>query len=237
MGNRFDLALLDVHMPEMDGFALVEQIRASLPGAGTPILMLSSADQADEIRRCRELAVDAYVVKPVTQDSLLVAIGRTLGRRPDASVRPTSAVASTAAGLRVLLAEDNRVNQRLATHLLEKAGCAVTLAQNGLEAVAAFEQGGFDCILMDVQMPDMSGFEATAEIRRYEALRGGRVPIVALTAHAMQGDRERCEQAGMDGYVSKPINRRELFDEINRVLGVTLNQRCVPTFEGAGGGA
>jgi two-component system sensor histidine kinase/response regulator len=118
----------------------------------------------------------------------------------------------------VLLAEDNRVNQRLAMHLLEKAGYEVTLVQNGLEAVAAVEQRRFHCILMDVQMPEMGGFEATAAIRRREALTGDRVPIVALTAHAMQGDRERCEQAGMDGYVSKPIRREDLFAEMDRVI-------------------
>jgi signal transduction histidine kinase/ActR/RegA family two-component response regulator len=120
--------------------------------------------------------------------------------------------------LRVLLAEDNQVNQRLARHLLEKAGHSVTVAGNGLEAVAAFARQPFDCILMDVQMPEMGGFEATAEIRCLEAATGGHVPIIALTAHVMQGDRARCERASMDGYVSKPIGRDDLFAEIDRVL-------------------
>jgi two-component system sensor histidine kinase/response regulator len=219
MDRPFDLAVVDVHMPDMDGFMLVEQMRASLPVARTPILMLSSADQADDMRRCRELSVEAYVVKPVTQDALLVAIGRTLGSPVGPLERRAPvAIPARAAGRRVLLAEDNRVNQRLAMHLLEKAGYEVTLVQNGLEAVAAVEQRRFHCILMDVQMPEMGGFEATAAIRRREALTGGRVPIVALTAHAMQGDRERCEQAGMDGYVSKPIRREDLFAEMDRVI-------------------
>ena len=154
------------------------------------------------------------------------------GVAPAASANPAARTGSRP--LKILLAEDNRVNQRLATYLLEKAGHTVTLAENGLEALVAFEREAFDCILMDVQMPEMGGLEATAAIRRLEAASGKQVPIVALTAHAMQGDRERCEQAGMNGYVSKPVNRQELFAEIDRVMARVPELKFGPTYTPAG---
>jgi len=217
----FDLALLDVHMPEMDGFTLAERIRQVLPMAQPTILMLSSADHGNDIKRCKLLDVNAYVIKPVSQADLFAAIGRALGTRAAQPLEKAAqrTIPTAARPLRVLLAEDNRVNQRLAVHLLERAGHSVVVAETGAVAVDVFMLEPFDLILMDLQMPDMGGIEATGEIRRLEAASGRRTPIVALTAHAMQGDRERCERATMDGYVSKPIRRDILFAEIDRVMG------------------
>jgi len=184
--------------------------------------MLSSSDHADDIRQCRELALAAYVVKPVTQHDLRGAIARALGAAADRPEAPHVAgrqkpVAGQA--LRVLLAEDNAVNQRLAVRLLQGAGHEVTAVATGVGAVDAFERDEFDLILMDLQMPEMGGIEATGMIRAVEGRKGGvRIPIIALTAHAMQGDRERCLEAAMDGYVSKPIRRPELFAEISRLV-------------------
>jgi CheY-like chemotaxis protein len=124
-----------------------------------------------------------------------------------------------AGALRILLAEDNRVNQRVAMSMLQRMGHQVVVANNGREALQAFGNGEYDLVLMDVQMPEVDGFEATATIRRTDAGRAGRLPIVAMTAHAMKGDRERCLEAGMDGYISKPVSRLELEKEISRVMG------------------
>jgi signal transduction histidine kinase/DNA-binding response OmpR family regulator len=221
MEQEFDIVLLDVHMPEMDGFTLAERIRQALLNQQPTILMLSSADQGDDVRRCKELKVNAYVVKPVTQTDLLAALASALGRQeePTAPPRPNP-IPLADRPLHVLLAEDNRVNQRLAAHLLERAGHTVVLAETGIAAVDAVKNEPFDLILMDLQMPEMGGFEATTLIRSYEAGTGRFTPIIALTAHAMQGDRERCEEASMQGYVSKPIRRELLFAEMDRVLGL-----------------
>jgi two-component system, sensor histidine kinase and response regulator len=218
--HPFDIALLDVHMPEMDGFELADKIRGALDVQQPTILMLSSADHGTDIERARGLKVNAYVVKPVLQADLFAAIARALGgsapRRPGREAAQPIRKAEQA--LRVLLAEDNRVNQRLAIHLLERAGHTVVLAETGVAAIDAFTRETFDLILMDLQMPEMGGIEATGEIRKLEAKEGRRTPIIALTAHAMQGDRERCEQASMEGYVSKPIRREQLFAEMDRVV-------------------
>ena len=223
-GEPFDLVLLDVNMPDMDGFEVARRLRASDGAAGPTILMLSSSDHSDDIRRCRELVLAAYVVKPVTQADLRAAIARAIGSpaaaRPE-SARPAPARPKAHAGpaLRVLLAEDNAVNQRLALRLMEGAGHQVTAVGDGVAAVEAFGRGAFDLILMDLQMPEMGGLEATAAIRGIERGKGDvRIPIIALTAHAMQGDRERCLEASMDGYVAKPIRRAELFAEISRLI-------------------
>ena len=207
-GRPFDAALLDVNMPGMDGFALATEMRARASVKGPSILMLSSSDHADAMERCRALSLSAYLIKPITQ--------RDLGASVPAAAPPRPGPAS---GLRVLLAEDNVVNQTLAVHLLRAAGHQVTVAATGVEAVDGYTHGVFDVICMDLQMPDMDGFEATAAIRRIEAGCGGHIPIIALTAHAMAGDRERCLDASMDGYVAKPIRRAELLAEIARVTG------------------
>ena len=217
----YPLVLVDVHMPEMDGFELAARIKRAPELAGATIMMLSSADLAGEAARCRELGVAAFLTKPIRQSELLNAIllalgGVTLGdqRRPVTSQSPEHAPRR----LHVLLAEDNAVNQRLAVRLLEKRGHTVAVARNGREALAAFANDTFDVVLMDVQMPEMDGLEATAAIREREKTTGYHIPIIAMTAHALKGDEERCLQAGMDGYISKPIRREALLEMIDRLV-------------------
>ena len=222
-GMPFNVVLLDVNMPDMDGFTLAERMRGMPELTGPSILMLSSADHSDALQRCRDLSLGAYIVKPVTQSELHNALTRALAPGPVENAHRAQHPAPAPAGgggLRVLLAEDNPVNQKLAIHLLEKAGHSVLLAHNGVQAVEFYRRERFDVICMDLQMPEMGGIEATAAIRRIEQETGIHVPIVALTAHAMQGDRERCLEAGMDGYVSKPVRRDELEAELARVLSM-----------------
>jgi signal transduction histidine kinase/DNA-binding response OmpR family regulator len=220
-GEPFHVALLDVNMPEMDGLSLAERMRSHSHFGSAAILMLSSSDQADAIERCRTLSLSAYIVKPVTQAELYEAVMKAFGAMPVADrARPAPAAVtpSTARPLRVLLAEDNPVNQKLAIHLLNAAGHEVRLAHDGVRAVELCRTESFDLICMDLQMPNMDGIEATGAIRAIERERGTRTPIIALTARAMQDDRERCLEADMDGYVSKPIRRDDLRAEIERVL-------------------
>ena len=213
-GERFHVVVTDAQMPDVDGFMLARRIKQDRALDGTPIVMLTSMASAGDIERCERLNIDTHLSKPVKHSDLLDALATLLGvstRRPAASSRaPASAPTRT---LRVLVAEDNPVNRKLVTKLLQKRGHAVKGVETGRAAVKAVQSdkaGGFDAILMDLQMPEMSGLEATKAIRALEKTRGGRVPIVALTAHAMQGDRERCLAAGMDGYLSKPIDVDEL---------------------------
>jgi two-component system, sensor histidine kinase and response regulator len=225
-GEPFDLALLDFHMPQTDGFMLAAEIRRRPELAGLKIVMLTSADQRRGAARCRELGVAAYLTKPIKKSELLAAIcalyGDAAPRAADARAAEPSALAppGRAPALRVLLAEDNLVNQKLAVRLLERQGHRVTVVPNGREAVeiiAAAEAGereAFDVVLMDVQMPEMDGLEATRAIRLRERSTGRRLPIVALTAHAMKGDEEKCLAAGMDAYLAKPIRAEELYTVI-----------------------
>jgi two-component system, sensor histidine kinase and response regulator len=209
----FDLVLLDAQMPELDGFEVAGRIAERTDLAGATIMMLTSGGQYGDASRCRALGVAAYLTKPVKQADLFDAICLALGRMTVKPVRPAAAQAPTAAGrpLRILLAEDNVVNQRVAVGLLKKRGHQVVVAGTGLEALAAMETDRFDLVLMDVQMPEMGGFEATAAIRAREQGTGRRTRIVAMTAHAMAGDRARCDAAGMDGYLPKPIVPADLF--------------------------
>jgi len=212
-GEPFALALIDGHMPGMDGFTLAERIQETPQSAGTTLVLLTSGGQPGDVARCRELGIASYLMKPLKQSDLLRAIGGAL--RLTAQVeRPTGPAPppprASQRPLRVLLAEDNVVNQRLAVRLLEKGGHTPVVAVNGKEAVAALERQPFDLVLMDVEMPEMNGFEATAVIRAKEKGTGRHVPIIAMTAHALKGDRERCLAAGMDGYVPKPIQAQEL---------------------------
>ncbi|MHB0957876.1 MAG: hybrid sensor histidine kinase/response regulator [Pirellulaceae bacterium] len=224
-GEPFGLVLSDVHMPHMDGLTLAEQIRQDPDARHTVIIMLTSGDRPEDLVACEKLGIGAHLLKPFKQSELLDAIQLALGL--DVSRRP--AVPTThlppVRSLRILLAEDSLVNQKLAIALLQEQGHHVTVAHNGREAVAAFEAERFDVILMDVQMPEMDGLEATAAIRRREASTGRRVPIVAMTAYALKGDRERCLQAGMDGYVAKPIRAQELLDTVARLFAERSHAR------------
>jgi signal transduction histidine kinase/CheY-like chemotaxis protein len=214
-GTRFSLILMDVQMPGMDGYELARRLRETWGDAPTPIVLLSSSgDQLGEARR-QELGVARCLVKPVKQSGLLETIEYVLGRTPPpAEAAGTVAPVKDRTPLRVLLAEDNLVNQRLVAKLLQRRGHTVTVAANGRLAVQALDRDRYDVVLMDVQMPEMGGFEATAIIREKERRAGGHIPIVALTANAMKGDSERCLGAGMDAYIAKPIRSGELFDAI-----------------------
>jgi two-component system sensor histidine kinase/response regulator len=217
-GMPFSLILTDIHMPKMDGFTLVEQIRKRPELATATIMMLTSAGHRGDAARCQELGVAAYLLKPIRQSELREAIARVLGAQTQNGAIPLITRFSLhdgrdpAASLRLLLAEDNAVNQRLAVRLLEKRGHHVVVAGNGAEALAAMETQEFDLVFMDVQMPEMDGLEATAVIRGKEKITGKHQPIIALTAHAMKGDREKCISGGMDGYLTKPIRPQELDD-------------------------
>jgi PAS domain S-box-containing protein len=222
-GVPFPLVLVDANMPEMDGFALVEQIRRNPGLAGAIIMMLTSASQSGDAARCRELGVARYLIKPIGQSELLDAILLAVGSKLQA-VAPASQpsidqpLREGLTGLRILLAEDNLVNQMLVVRLLEKRGQNVQIASNGREVLEKLKTADFDLVLMDVQMPVMGGFEATAAVREMEKGTGKHIPILALTAHAVTGDRERCLAAGMDGYVAKPIRPEELFEQIEALI-------------------
>jgi two-component system sensor histidine kinase/response regulator len=212
-GQPFALVLLDSMMPEMDGFSLAARIKEQ-PGLTRAILMMvSSADRQGDAARCRELGIAAYMTKPVKQSELLDRIVSALGEALTAGTNGPAApdLGRCPRGLRLLLVEDNVVNQKLAVHLLARRGHTVVVAGNGRDALGRLEQEPFDAVLMDVQMPEMDGFEATAAIRTREQDTGVHLPIIAMTAHAMKGDRERCLAAGMDGYVAKPLQPAELF--------------------------
>jgi PAS domain S-box-containing protein len=218
-GEPFALVLLDSDMPGTDGFALAEQVQSRPDLAGARVMMLSSAGRPGDTTRCRELGISRYLLKPLKQSELLDAILAVVaewsvdtGQSPVKTEAPPSSLTTpTTRGLRVLLAEDNAVNQRLAVSLLEKQGHRVVVAANGRKALEALERLPFDVVLMDVQMPEVGGFEATAALRARERQTGGRLPVIAMTAHALKGDRERCLAAGMDGYVAKPIRAEELY--------------------------
>jgi len=227
-GRPYALVLLDANMPGVDGFDVAREMARRPDLASVAIMMLTSSGEYGDTARCRELGVEACLVKPISQADLAAAIVRTLSQRAAAHgaanartvgksvapARPADAPAVTPR--RVLLAEDNLVNQRLAVRLLNKRGHHVTVVTNGREAIAALERETFDLVLMDVQMPVMGGFEATALIRERDRERGSHTRIVAMTAHALKGDSERCLNAGMDGYLSKPIDRQKLFDAVEQ---------------------
>jgi signal transduction histidine kinase/DNA-binding response OmpR family regulator len=223
-GKPFPLILLDGQMPEMDGFALAEHIQKGSQSLSTTIMMLTSAGHLGDAARCRELGISAYLVKPIRQGELLDSICRVLDHTATKNAAPLitrHTLREEKSRVRILLAEDNAVNQTLAVRLLEKRGHAVTVAQDGHAAVEAFLAGSFELVLMDIQMPLMDGLEATAAIRAREKLTGGHIPIVAMTANALVGDREKCLAAGMDGYLSKPIRTSELFATIELMLANT----------------
>jgi PAS domain S-box-containing protein len=223
-GEPYGLILTDMHMPMMDGFGLIERIRERPELSAAIIMMLTSAGHRGDAARCQELGIAAYLLKPIRQSELREAIARVLGAGEQKGAIPLITRYSLGdalepmAVLRVLVAEDNAVNQRLVARLLEKRGHRVTVTANGREAVEALADQTFDLVLMDVQMPEMDGFEATALIREKEKHNGAHIPIIALTAHAMKGDKDRCLAAGMDGYLAKPIRSQELDDLLETYL-------------------
>lgn len=216
-GEPFPLVLLDGHMPDTDGFELAEQIRHRPELLSSTLMMLTSGGQLGDVARCRELGISAYLVKPITQsdlfDKIVQLLDRGVSATKEVSVEKNLDVKArqTTTPMRVLLAEDNVVNQRLAVRLLERRGHIVTVADNGVEALERLSTTSFDAVLMDIQMPRMGGFETTQEIRRQEQGTDRHLPIIAMTAHAMKGDREACLACGMDDYIAKPIQSEELY--------------------------
>jgi CheY-like chemotaxis protein len=235
----FAVVLLDGHMPDMDGFAVAERISEDRRYAGTKLVMLTSAGQPEDVARCRKLGISAYLTKPIKQselfDVIVGAVGQPVEERAGAPKRRKRS-GPALRKLQVLVAEDNQVNQLVATRIFEKLGHQVTVVNNGREALAAVQAGNFDLIAMDVQMPEMDGLDATRAIRAVERAAGTHIPIIAMTAHAMQGDRERCLAAGMDGYTSKPIRIRDLEQAIAQLISpINSASVSVPEAEQADG--
>jgi PAS domain S-box-containing protein len=227
-GKEFELAIIDARMPEMDGFALVERIKSRDDLYHPTVIMLTSAGRVGDGARCRELGISGYLMKPAKKSDLWDAIMLALGKPSETIKEPElitqHSLRENRRSLRVLVAEDSPVNLKLIVRLLEKRGNKVVKAANGREVLRALERQRFDLILMDVQMPEMDGLECTATIREREKGTGAHVPIIAMTAHAMKGDRERCLDAGMDAYVSKPVRAEELFETIERTVPVTARR-------------
>ena len=239
------MILLDMQMPELDGFDVAKIIKDAPSGKDVKIIVLSSIGERGDSDRCKEVGISGYLPKPIKQSELLDAIMMTMGLPSEETptVITRHKVYEERESLNILLAEDNLINQTLAIKLLETRGHRVTLASNGIEAVEAFKKGDFDLILMDIQMPEMDGFEATREIRKLETrdpqnrgialnrqsriLRQNfeRIPIIAMTAHAMTGDREKCIDAGMDDYVSKPIKPEALYSVIDKVARKSQSEK------------
>ena len=221
-GVPFGLMVADCHMPDVDGFMLVEQIQRLPDLSSLVTIMLTSGGQRGDGARCKALGIAAYLIKPVLQADLLGALLQVLSSC-DNVVKQTPVITRYTLRegrlpLRILLAEDNLVNQKLASRLLENQGHMVVVASDGAQALDTLERQSFDLVLMDAQMPVMDGFETTAAIRRLEQSTRAHIPIIAMTAHAMVGDRQRCLQAGMDGYIAKPVHAHELFETIETVL-------------------
>ncbi len=223
-GEQYELIISDLLMPNMDGFGFVERIREKPELSTAKIMLLTSAGRRGDAARSEELGIAAYLTKPVRQSELLEVISRLLDNREPRPAQPLitrhslATAHNTAVSLRILVAEDNAVNQMLVARLLEKRGHTVKIVANGREALESLEQGTYDLVLMDVQMPEMDGFEATGELRKREKQTGLHIPVIALTAHAMLGDRERCLESGMDGYLSKPIRAQELDDLLENYI-------------------
>jgi signal transduction histidine kinase/CheY-like chemotaxis protein len=235
-GKPFPLAIIDFQMPDIDGFGLAGRIKARPDLAPTMIMMLSSVGNQGDGVRCRELGIESYLTKPVRQSLLLEAVLTVLATNGRPLAHPVvvtrHSLNEAHRSLRILVAEDNAVNRKLVTALLGKRGHTVVSVVNGREAVAAATKDAFDIVLMDVQMPEMDGLEATAAIRKLEVVTGAHVPIIALTAHAMKGDREICVAAGMDEYLSKPINPKQLFaliESLTGTLGTTPDPDVIPS--------
>ncbi len=227
---RFDLAILDVQMPDMDGFQLATAVRADKKIKRTNLLMLTSAGQRGDGERCRELGIRGYLTKPISRSDLLEALGTVLAGSPGEAGTPDvvtrHTIAESRATLRVLLAEDNPVNQQVAVAMLVKRGHEVHVSSNGREAVEAVQGRDYDVVLMDIQMPEMDGFEATHAIRALP--KGKDLPIIGLTAHALSGERERCLSHGMTDYLAKPFKAHELFALVEGTAGPRTVTEPVP---------
>ena len=220
-GQPIQVVLTDMYMPRRDGFALIEWLRARPEYADVRVMILSSGPTAEHRARAKELHVASYLTKPVRQSTLFDAIATALEPAEALAAKPAAPVPEPAPGvrpLRILLAEDNPVNQMTATTMFEKLGHTVVVTNNGRQAIDKINEQPFDVVFMDVQMPEMDGVAATGEIRKQEQATGRHIPIVAMTAHAMKGDKEKCLEAGMDDYVSKPIRRKDLADVIARIV-------------------
>jgi signal transduction histidine kinase/DNA-binding response OmpR family regulator len=226
--DPFSLVIVDAVMPGMDGFELVKRAR-EIPLLETPaFLLLTSAGRKGDAKRCKELGISSYLIKPVIAADLQRAVLVALGRADSSSSENLPLVTRHSLReeqpcLNILLAEDNPINQRLAIKLLENWGHRATTVSNGKQALAVLEDTSFDLVLMDVQMPEMDGFETTAAIRERETLTGKHLPIIAMTAYAMKGDKDRCLAAGMDGYLSKPIRLEELLNTLEAIASVSAN--------------
>jgi PAS domain S-box-containing protein len=231
-GKEFAVALIDAAMPGMDGFALIEHIQKDQRRVGAPVMLLSSPDRQSDLGRCRRLGLGTYVSKPIKRSDLVKALRTALGLPGKAGddTEPKVGCASTSldrdpqpfSRLHILLVDDNTFNQRVGVLKLEKKGHSVLVAGSGKEALARLEQEPFDLLFLDLQMPDMDGLEVTAAIRQRERGTGKHLPIIAMTAHAMKGIREQCVAAGMDGYVVKPIQDKELWREVQAVVPVPV---------------
>jgi len=221
-GDPYKVMLLDARMPIMDGFMVAERLRNDPRHNGTTLMMLTSAGLRGDAARCVELGLDAYLSKPISLTELREALETAIaGDQRDQQLITQHSLRENRPAYSILLAEDNLVNQKLAIKLLEKQGHTTQVADNGRIAVEAWRNGEFDLILMDMMMPEMDGLEATRRIREIESIESGKaghIPIIAMTANAMSGDRERCLAAGMDGYVSKPVKPEALYQEINQIL-------------------
>jgi signal transduction histidine kinase/CheY-like chemotaxis protein len=224
-GDPFRVVLTDLHMPGVDGFGLVKRMRESSAAQQVVVLMVTSGESPGDLARAREMGIAAYLTKPVSRSELRAAIsgamssGKNLAgpgksTEPSAARGPRPDIRPGSRSLHILLAEDNAVNEKVACAILKKAGHTVEVARDGRQAVRIMAAGSFDVVLMDVQMPEMDGFEATAAIREMEKHTGVRTPVIAMTAHAMGGYKERCLEAGMDGYVTKPIHREALLQTL-----------------------
>ena len=232
-GWPYRLVLLDARMPGLDGFAVARRLQAQKGTPLTTVMMLSSADLAHESAQCRELGMERRLLKPIGMSQLREEIGRCLTGPSEGAGPAPARQTQASAPLQILLAEDNKVNQVVALRLLEKAGHQVHLVSNGCEAVAAYREQALDLVLMDIQMPEMDGFEATAALRAWEQKQGRRTPIIALNANAMEGDRERCLAAGLDGFLAKPIRWPELQQALEKVAGERWDGKLVGAGEPA----
>ncbi len=220
-GQPYRLLISDVNMPEVGGCSLLQWVREDAELTETAVIMLTSGARPGDVQRCEKLGIVARLMKPVVQAELLDAIGMAVGvRAAGTEIAQPAGVGNVTPlpRLHILLAEDSLVNQKLAVGLLEKEGHSVEVARDGLQTLALLDRGSFDLILMDVEMPELDGFAATERIRQREAATGEHIPIIAMTAHAMKGDRERCLAAGMDDYIAKPIRARQLIDLLEKVF-------------------